>query len=124
MAGNFYQQAPDTVRGRVATVTSETHGVVRSVTLNVAGQRITVRTDQDADYLNSLANDVNGIVDALRQAAPRAGLPQLMALTAMQLADRAVSAEAALQQENLKVEKHIDRLSDILRTLDSKNAGV
>ena len=68
MAGNFYQQAPDTVRGRVATVTSETHGVVRSVTLNVAGQRITVRTDQDADYLNSLANDVNGIVDALRQA--------------------------------------------------------
>ena len=112
MAGNFYQQAPDTVRGRVATVTSETHGVVRSVTLNVAGQRITVRTDQDADYLNSLANDVNGIVDALRQAAPGAGLPQLMALTAMQLADRAVSAEAALQQENLKVEKHIDRLSD------------
>ena len=124
MAGNFYQQAPDTVRGRVATVTSEAHGVVRSVTLNVAGQRITVRTDQDADYLNSLANDVNGIVDALRQAAPGAGLPQLMALTAMQLADRAVSAEAALQQENLKVEKHIDRLSDILRTLDSKNAGV
>ena len=124
MAGNFYQQAPDTVRGRVATVTSETHGVVRSVTLNVAGQRITVRTDQDADYLNSLANDVNGIVDALRHAAPGAGLPQLMALTAMQLADRAVSAEAALQQENLKVEKHIDRLSDILRTLDSKNAGV
>ena len=124
MAGNFYQQAPDTVRGRVATVTSETHGVVRSVTLNVAGQRITVRTDHDADYLNSLANDVNGIVDALRQAAPGAGLPQLMALTAMQLADRAVSAEAALQQENLKVEKHIDRLSDILRTLDSKNAGV
>ena len=124
MAGNFYQQAPDTVRGRVATVTSETHGVVRSVTLNVAGQRITVRTDQDADYLNSLANDVNGIVDALRQAAPGAGLPQLMALAAMQLADRAVSAEAALQQENLKVEKHIDRLSDILRTLDSKNAGV
>ena len=124
MAGNFYQQAPDTVRGRVATVTSETHGVVRSVTLNVAGQRITVRTDQDADYLNSLANDVNGIVDVLRQAAPGAGLPQLMALTAMQLADRAVSAEAALQQENLKVEKHMDRLSGILRTLDSKNAGV
>ena len=47
-----------------------------------------------------------------------------MAPPAMQLADRAVSAEAALQQENLKVEKHIDRLSDILRTLDSKNAGV
>lgn len=91
---------------------------IRSVTLLIAGQRITIRTDQSEERLNLLAGEVNALMDSLRQDAPSATQPQLMALVALQLADRAVCAEQAVQQENLKIERHIERLSGILRSLD------
>ena len=118
MAGQASQQQANAHYSSVSTVSSSSTGTIRSVPLLVAGQRITVRTDQSEEYLNALAGEVNALLDSLRQAAPQAGLPQIMALAAIQLADRAVSAEQAAARENLKVERHIERLSDILRNLE------
>jgi cell division protein ZapA (FtsZ GTPase activity inhibitor) len=89
------------------------------VTLKVAGQVITLRTDQSEAYMHSLADEVNALLDGLRSAAPGTGLPQLMALATLQLADRAVCAEQAVQQSNLKIEHHIERLNNILNSLDA-----
>ena len=121
MTGPSSQQRGNTQHAGVATVSSSSTGTIRSVPLNIAGQRISIRTDQSDTYLNALAAEVNALVDSLRQAAPQAGMPQIMALAAIQLADRAVSAEAAAARENLKVERHIERLSGILRTLENGN---
>ena len=121
MTGQSSQQRGNTQHAGVATVSSSSTGTIRSVPLNIAGQRISIRTDQSDTYLNALAAEVNALVDSLRQAAPQAGMPQIMALAAIQLADRAVSAEAAAARENLKVERHIERLSGILRTLENGN---
>lgn len=118
MTGQSSQQRGNTQYSSVATVTSQS-GTIRSVPLNIAGQRISIRTDQSETYLNALASEVNGLIDSLRQAAPQAGMPQIMALAAIQLADRAVSAEAAAARENLKVERHIERLSGILKSLEN-----
>ena len=118
MAGQSSQLRGNPQYSAVTTVSSESTGTIRSIPLNVAGQRISIRTDQSETYLNALANEVNALVENLRQCAPQAGMPQLMALAAIQLADRAVSAEAAAARENLKVERHIERLSGILRTLE------
>ena len=118
MTGQSSQQRGNTQYSSVATVTSQS-GTIRSVPLNIAGQRISIRTDQSETYINALACEVNGLIDALRQAAPQAGMPQIMALAAIQLADRAVSAEAAAERENLKVERHIERLSGILKSLEN-----
>ncbi len=104
---------------QVSTITNTGASTVRTVHLQVAGQRVSIRTDQDPEYLNSLAAEVNGLLDSLRQASPGAGMPVLMALAAVQLADRAVTAERAVEQENLKVERHIERLSSILNALDN-----
>ena len=120
MAGQSSQQLGNSQHSSVATVSSQS-GTIRSVPLNIAGQRIAIRTDQSETYLNALAGEVNALVDSLRQAAPQAGLPQIMALAAIQLADRAVSAEAAAARENLKVERHIERLSGILKSLESNH---
>ena len=118
MTGQSSQQRGNTQYSSVATVTSQS-GTIRSVPLNIAGQRISIRTDQSETYINALASEVNGLIDSLRQAAPQAGMPQIMALAAIQLADRAVSAEAAAARENLKVERHIERLSGILKSLEN-----
>lgn len=127
MATNTVQSASlGGQRASVSTVqegTQETQNVLHSVTLNVAGQRFTIRTDQDPEYLAGLAEDVTQIVNALRQSAPGCGLPKLMALVAIQLADRACVAEQALEKESLKIEKHIERLSGILNSLDQTDGS-
>lgn len=118
MASQVSQQRGGAQLQTVTSVSPASTGTIRSIPLLIAGQRISVRTDQSEEYLNALAAEVNNLVDTLKQGAPQAGLPQIMALAAIQLADRAVSAENAVMQGNLKVEKHIERLSGILRTLE------
>ena len=116
------QSSPHSAATQVDVETPRTDGTVRSVVLMVAGQRIVIRSDQSEGYLHALADEINALIESLRQASPASGLPALMALASMQLLDRAICAEQALDQENLKVERHIARLGDILRNLD--NAGM
>ncbi len=119
MESNYQTSAQPLSRQQVSTLTSAGDGTIRTVTLLVGGQRISIRTDQNPDYLNGLAAEVNALVESLRQASPGSGMPVLMALAAVQLADRAISAEQAVERENLKVERHIERLSGILRSLEA-----
>ncbi len=118
MAVNLNQTAANTVRTTVSTISAASAGTVRSVSLMVAGQRITIRTDQSEEYLNALAAEVNGLVDSLRKDAPGAGMPQLMSLAMVMLADRACAAEKAAMRESDKVERHIERLTGILNALE------
>ena len=118
MAVNLTQTAVNNGRTSVTTVSTASAGTVRSVSLLVAGQRISIRTDQSEEYLNALAAEVNGLVDSLRKGAPGAGMPQLMSLALVMLADRACTAEKAVMRENDKVERHIERLTGILNALE------
>lgn len=118
MAMNEYQSASVSSRSGVSEVETTRSSMVQTVSLNVAGMSITIRTDQNVEYLKGLALEVNRIVNALRQSSPYSGIPQLMALALIQLADRTCEAETALEQSNRKVEMHIERLSKILNTLD------
>lgn len=104
---------------QVSTITNTGNSTVRTVHLQVAGQRVSIRTDQDPDYLHYLAAEVNTLLESLRQASPGTGMPVLMALAAVQLADRAVAAEKTVVQENIKLERHIERLNSILNALDN-----
>lgn len=115
-----YQSAPQySSSSSVATVESQSRGTLRSVPLMVAGQRIVIRTDQSEAYLFALANEINALLERLRQASPTSGLPALMALASIQLLDRALNAEHDVEEGNLKIERHIERLSGILRNLDN-----
>ena len=119
MAVNYSQAAAGGVRTGVSTIAAESSGTVRSVSLNVAGQRISIRTDQNESYLNALAGEVNALIESLRQSAPGAGMPQLMSLAMIMLADRACSAEKAAMHESDKVERHIERLNGIIQALEN-----
>ena len=112
-----YQTSPIS-RQHVETLSPTGDGTIRTVTLIVAGQRVSIRTDQNPEYLNALAEEVNTLVDSLRRSSPGSGMPVLMALAAVQLADRAVNAEQAAARETMKVERHIERLNGILQSLD------
>ncbi|GEM_PF-2427551 len=119
MAEILQTSAPNYGQKGVATIEQNTRGTIRSVALVIAGQRILIKTDQSEEYMAALAAEVNSLIDELRRNSPGTGLPVLMALASIQLADRALSAEQAVQRENLKVERHIERLSGILKNLES-----
>lgn len=119
MAGNFQPNPQNNARQGVATVEPRETRTIRSVPLVIAGQRITIRTDQSENYLYALADQVNQLVDTLKQASPNSGMPQIMALAALQLADRAYEAEQIAENSQTKVQKHIERLNGILQALGS-----
>ena len=119
MAGNVQTSPQNYGQKGVATIESNAPGTIRSVALMIAGQRIVIKTDQSQEYMAALAAEVNALIDDLRKNSPGTGLPVIMALASIQLADRALSAEQTLQRENLKVERHIERLNGILKSLES-----
>lgn len=92
---------------------------IRTVAINVAGLRISLRTDRDETYLRTLADEINAYVDKLRQASPGAGLPQLMALISVQLLDRAKASESAISEGDARLHAHANRLTAILEAFDS-----
>ena len=119
MAGNYQTSAQNYGQNNVATLEQEAPGTLRSVALVVAGQRIVIKTDQSEEYMAALAGEVNALIEDLRRNSPGTGMPVIMALASIQLADRALSAEQTLQHENHKVERHIERLTGILKNLES-----
>ncbi len=119
MAESFQTSAQNYGQKNVATIEQSASGTIRSVALMIAGQRVVIKTDQSEEYMAALAAEVNALIDDLRRNSPGTGLPVIMALASIQLADRALSAEQTLQNENLKVERHIERLNGILKNLES-----
>lgn len=119
MATNEYQSAPAPSHRVMTDAATPKKQDVQTVSLNIAGVNLTIRTTQDIDYLNGIAAQVNGILQSLKQSAPNTAMPQLMAMALIQLADRVCETENALEQSNKKIETHIERLTKILGALDN-----
>ena len=119
MAMNEYQTAHASPRRVVTDAAMPKKQDVQTVSLNVAGINLTIRTTQDLEYLNGLVSQVNSLVQSLKQSAPNSAIPQLMAMALIQFADRASEAQMALERSNRKVETHIERLTKILGALDN-----
>ena len=119
MAMNEYQTTPASPRRVVTDAAMPKKQDVQTVSLNVAGINLTIRTTQDLEYLNGLVSQVNSLVQSLKQSAPNSAIPQLMAMALIQFADRASEAQMALERSNRKVETHIERLTKILGALDN-----
>ena len=119
MAMNEYQTAPASPRRVVTDAAMPQKQDVQTVSLNVEGINLTIRTTQDLEYLNGLVSQVNSLVQSLKQSAPNSAIPQLMAMALIQFADRASEAQMALERSNRKAETHIERLTKILGALDN-----
>ena len=68
----------------------------RSVILDIAGERLSLRTDRDEDFLHELADFLSAQVEELRASARGVSVQQIYLLVALKLADE-------LQQERANV---------------------
>ena len=94
--------------------TRKVMGAKRSVVLDVAGQRLSVRTDRDESFLHELAGYVGEQVDALKAAAPQAGMDKVCLLVALQIADELLAEREHVKGLQEEIEARSQRMLEIL----------
>ena len=93
-------------------------GVKRSVQVEIAGQQLTIRSDEGAEYVHQLAEYVDAHLRVLsggRRITSSTGLQRVALLVAMQLADELFREKDLHQRFRRRV---ADRLGSLRRALD------
>ena len=67
-------------------------GEYHRITVEIGGQTLMLRTQNDPEYIRTLAAFVDGKIQTLAQNNPRLSISQLALLTAINLADQLHSA--------------------------------
>lgn len=70
----------------------------RSVTLAIAGQTLSIRTDAPQETLDAIVERVNGRVGEIRRGAPSTPTAKVHLLAALTFAEELLTAETALSE--------------------------
>jgi cell division protein ZapA len=99
--------------------------VKRSVTVEVAGQKLTLRTDADEDYVKSLAEFVTGKMGEVKSSSRTFSTQVLAVLAALQIADDLFQTRRRESDLRQRVREKSERILEILeRGLESNAAAV
>ncbi|PIV98181.1 MAG: hypothetical protein CO108_27990 [Deltaproteobacteria bacterium CG_4_9_14_3_um_filter_63_12] len=92
----------------------DTLSAKRSVTLSIAGQRLSIRTDKDDEYLKELGEFVTVVIDELKQGTRNIANHQLYMLAVLNLADELFQAQDRIEDLKDEVHRRTDRLIRLL----------
>jgi len=112
------QGFPEGPGGDIAAPSRYRRAVKRSVQVEIAGQQLTIRSDEGADYVHQLADYVDAHLKLLsggRRITNSTGLQRVALLVAMQLADELFREKDLHQRFRRKVG---DKLEVLRRALD------
>lgn len=82
----------------------------RDITVSIFGSRYTLRSEADAEFLSSLAAEVDARMREAASAGGAAGADRIAVLAALNLADELVRERDARRQERDDVAQRADRL--------------
>ncbi len=86
----------------------------RSVTVHIAGQRLSLRTDREDAFLQHIADYVGSLVEGLQSAAPQVPPQQVYLLVALQLADELYAERERLQDVYQEIERRSGHILDVV----------
>jgi cell division protein ZapA (FtsZ GTPase activity inhibitor) len=89
---------------------------VKSHTVDIAGQKVSLRSDASEAHVRRLAEMVNARVKAMRAAAPGAPVSVALALAAIQLADDLSDLEEFAVRERREVAAEVRRTAGELKS--------
>jgi len=92
----------------------------RSVSLTIAGQRLSIRTDKEEDYIHQLAEYVDEMVEELRRGTRSASTPQLYLLAALNMADELFQAQDRTEDLKEEIQRRTERLIRMLEGSSSE----
>lgn len=88
----------------------------------IAGQKLSLKTDQDPNELVSMSQEINACIEAIRKTSPNASTLQIMALALMQIMERARTAERQDAFHCHVLEQHTQRLEMLLAAMESPDS--
>ena len=87
----------------------------RSVAFRVAGQKLTLKSDADAAYVQALAERVTERVEQVRASSRMVSTQALLALAALQLADELAQLERKHGDLRRQVRQRTRRILDLIQ---------
>ncbi len=87
----------------------------KSVTVEVAGQRFTLKTDAEDEYVRSLARYVSGKIEEVKRGARTVSTHSMVVLAALQIADDLFQARRSEQELRQKVREKSRTILEVLR---------
>lgn len=88
----------------------------RSVVVEVAGQKLSLRTDAEEDYIKSLAELVNEKIAEVKASSRTLSTHVLATLTALQIADELMQVRRREAELRRQVREKSRRILDLIET--------
>ena len=70
-----------------------------SIRINIDGAKFSVRTEESMDYVNSLADEINNMIQKVKSENPGLSASIVNALVMMELCDRVHKAESKVSNK-------------------------
>ena len=99
---------------QVGTQTSSEASESKPVSVEIRGQRLSIRSNHDPEFVHSLATHIDQKVAELQQAAPAVSLSKLLMLASMTVAEELFEARQEIDRLRDEITDRTDAMLDLL----------
>lgn len=104
---------------KVTTATSSrTTTSSETVSVEIRGQKLNVRSNHDPDFVRQLASHIDHKVADIQENAPTVPLSKLLILASMTVAEELFEARAELEQLRGTIEERTDAMMSLLEQVE------
>lgn len=96
-----------------STATGGDHGA-RSVTIEIRGQSLQIRSDRDPAFVQRLARHIDETVEELCHAAPSAPYDKILMLASMTVAEELFETRRELRTMERKLQEHTETMCELI----------
>lgn len=88
------------------------------VTVEIQGQRLSIRSDREPSFVHGLADYVDEKVEALQKAAPTASMDKLLMLASLTVAEELFESRQELRQLRRQVEERTASMAELIDEIE------
>lgn len=106
---------------RVGTQTSPASSDSKPVSVEIRGQRLSVRSNHDPEFVQRLADHIDQKVGELQQMAPAVSLSKLLMLASMTVAEELFEAREEIDRLREEITERTDAMLSLLEEVGADN---
>lgn len=107
--------------GSQTSQTSTTQTQTGSVSVEVGGVKLSLRSDKDPKVVQSIASYVDEKVGAIREAAPSVPIDKLLMLASLTVAEELFDARSRVDNLELELKERVATCLALLEDLETEN---
>lgn len=112
------RESKTSTMNRVGTQTTSAAQESKPVSVEIRGQRLSIRSNHDPAFVESLAEHIDGKVAELQKAAPAVSLSKLLMLASMTVAEELFEARHEIDRLRDEITDRTDAMLALLEEAD------